>query len=465
MSALLLCVLLGASPTQPSVAMVTLDNGMQWLLVPRHGVPRIGGVVMVHGGSVDEKPGATGAAHLFEHLAFAGTPFIGSPRGWAAESPIHDETLAVIEELAQFEKRGEGNSYAARALQARLIHLEDAWLQKGASESLRDLFHSRSISSNAFTEKTVTGYIADLPSSELRTWLAAEAQRFAAPVLRGYRVERSVVVQELHDRASRREAMHDRLFAAAFPDSGQAWPVIGREGDVRALAPSDLLEFRQRFYAPHNAVGCLVGDFEVPAATALLQQTFGVLERRSVDTHGDVRIAQPSQVRLQGPARALTIAFPMPARSMEEWRSAAVAAFALVSVLSEGEPSRSGVKLVGTWFGPGEWAPHLFLCEFEVPDAMSLANAESLVFEHLSQLSPTPAQIQTAAQRMALQEFAQSSTRVGLAQALARSQLLLGQWSSAFWDPEQLQSSEVLAAFKSRFQRDVAFVVEQEVTP
>src|SRR5262245_32152359 len=55
-----------------------LANGMRLLMVERHDEPSVAGGWVAHVGSVNERPGITGIAHLFEHMMFKGTPTIGT---------------------------------------------------------------------------------------------------------------------------------------------------------------------------------------------------------------------------------------------------------------------------------------------------------------------------------------------------------------------------------------------------
>jgi hypothetical protein len=50
---------------------------MKILLVPQPGVPRVVCHVYYKVGSVNERPGITGIAHLLEHMMFKGTEVIG----------------------------------------------------------------------------------------------------------------------------------------------------------------------------------------------------------------------------------------------------------------------------------------------------------------------------------------------------------------------------------------------------
>jgi predicted Zn-dependent peptidase len=57
---------------------LVLDNGMTVLLLPRPGDPNVSAGWVAKVGSVYERPGITGVAHLFEHMMFKGTSTIGT---------------------------------------------------------------------------------------------------------------------------------------------------------------------------------------------------------------------------------------------------------------------------------------------------------------------------------------------------------------------------------------------------
>ena len=52
----------------------TLDNGWTFVLVQRPVAPVFSFATFVDVGSAQEVPGITGLAHMFEHMAFKGTP-------------------------------------------------------------------------------------------------------------------------------------------------------------------------------------------------------------------------------------------------------------------------------------------------------------------------------------------------------------------------------------------------------
>ncbi|MHC4614859.1 MAG: insulinase family protein, partial [Planctomycetota bacterium] len=80
-SCLIACLLL-ASPAvaqHVEVESLVLDNGMEFLLVPRSERPNsIAAGWAAKVGSVNERPGITGISHFFEHMMFKGTRTIGT---------------------------------------------------------------------------------------------------------------------------------------------------------------------------------------------------------------------------------------------------------------------------------------------------------------------------------------------------------------------------------------------------
>ena len=90
-----LCLLVQGSVEAQEVPVIEyeLENGMQLLMVPRPGDPNIAAGWIASVGSVYERPGITGVAHLFEHMMFKGTHTVGTTN--------IDEDLAIIEQLDQ----------------------------------------------------------------------------------------------------------------------------------------------------------------------------------------------------------------------------------------------------------------------------------------------------------------------------------------------------------------------------
>ena len=77
-----------------------LKNGWSFLLVERPEAPVFSFFTLADVGSAQEVPGITGLAHMFEHMAFKGTPWIGS-KNWPEEKKALDEVEQVYARLEE----------------------------------------------------------------------------------------------------------------------------------------------------------------------------------------------------------------------------------------------------------------------------------------------------------------------------------------------------------------------------
>src|SRR2546422_7202375 len=94
---LILAVALGAQDLkefEKKVTEFTLANGLHFIVLERHEAPVISFNTYVKAGSTDDPWGQTGIAHMFEHMAFKGTPWIGS-KNW----PEEKKALHAVEEI------------------------------------------------------------------------------------------------------------------------------------------------------------------------------------------------------------------------------------------------------------------------------------------------------------------------------------------------------------------------------
>jgi predicted Zn-dependent peptidase len=87
---LLVIIALPLPAQQVEVIEHELENGIQILMVQRPGDPSVAAGWVAHVGSVNERPGITGMAHLFEHMMFKGTRTIGT-KDYAADRRIMEE--------------------------------------------------------------------------------------------------------------------------------------------------------------------------------------------------------------------------------------------------------------------------------------------------------------------------------------------------------------------------------------
>lgn len=75
---------------------------MKWLIVRRTGAPVFFGAVILRVGGLNETPGKTGLAHMFEHMAFKGSTRLGT-KDYDQEKPL----LRMIEDLGELREEEE----------------------------------------------------------------------------------------------------------------------------------------------------------------------------------------------------------------------------------------------------------------------------------------------------------------------------------------------------------------------
>ena len=83
----------------------TLANGLHFIVLERHDAPVVSFHSWVNAGSVNDPGGETGIAHMFEHMAFKGTPQIGT-KDYAAEKQAMDEVERIYDDYDAERARG-----------------------------------------------------------------------------------------------------------------------------------------------------------------------------------------------------------------------------------------------------------------------------------------------------------------------------------------------------------------------
>jgi predicted Zn-dependent peptidase len=455
---------------------LTLANGMRWLVVERRGAPVFTGVIRIRAGGADELPGQTGLAHLFEHMAFKGTPVLGT-KDWAAELALLAALEQVGDALAGLERAGRAASDEGQALRLELSRLTAAHKALTDENALARLYQTAgAVGLNATTDKDLTSYVVSLPRSRLALWMTVEAQRLAAPVLRDFSTERAVVQEERLRRVetSPGGAMYEELLQLAFVSSPYRWPTIGYAGDLRALTMASARAFFERHYVASNAVGCVVGDVSVAEVRALLEQTFALLP---------VRPPPPGPVFSEPASRAQrrsVLTFAARPRLLFGFRkppppSRDDAVFDVFDVLlGGGNTGRLTRRLVlqdrlaqsvSTFMGPGSRFDGLFIISVLPMDGVAPEAVERALWEELGRLAqtaPDARELEKVRNRVTADLARSLETNAGLAGALSRAEALFGGWRFLEDRPRVIESvtaDEVQAAAARYFVRENSAVV------
>ncbi len=290
------CVGVTAGAQQVPVEEVVLDNGMTLLLLPRPGDPNVAAGWVAKVGSVYERPGITGVAHLFEHMMFKGTAAIGTRNieqdlqiiaeldDVKAALRVEETALLEAERLGRIDDAGDPahRSEGHRALMDRFETLLAQQEELLIPEDFSRIYSGQGASGmNAGTSYDFTLYFVNVPANKLELWFWMEADRLLNPVFREFYAERDVVHEERRLRTDstptgKFEEQFNSLFWQSSPYS---WPVIGWPSDLEGITRAEALEFFDLYYAPNNLTAALVGDFDPDEAKALAERYFGRLSR------------------------------------------------------------------------------------------------------------------------------------------------------------------------------------------
>ncbi|HEX2882634.1 MAG TPA: pitrilysin family protein [Polyangiaceae bacterium] len=210
----------------------TLDNGLEVILHRDTSLPLVALNMWYHVGPVNEPPGRSGFAHLFEHLMFEGSRYVGR----------------------QF----------------------DTLLESVGATNV-----------NGTTSWDRTNYFETVPSEhlELLLWLESDRMGYMLDAITQERldVQRGVVKNERRQSYENQPygpstlALYDALYPKGHPYHGA---VIGSMEDLDRASLQDVQQFFRDYYAPSNATLVLAGDFDEARTLLLIEKYFGGLPKK-----------------------------------------------------------------------------------------------------------------------------------------------------------------------------------------
>ena len=209
----------------------TLPNGLTVITHEDHRLPLVAVDLWYHVGPLNERPGRTGFAHLFEHMMFEGSEHVGEK-----------------------------------------AHIRIVQAAGGTSI-------------NGTTDFDRTNYFETMPSNQLELALWLESDRMAF-LMEGLNRElltnqKDVVRNERRQGEGRPyyvadEATFHLLFPKGHPYYGS---VIGSHADIESARIADVRDFHQQYYTPNNASIAVAGDFDPVKLKALLMEYFGPIPK------------------------------------------------------------------------------------------------------------------------------------------------------------------------------------------
>ena len=268
---LALC-LAAAAQEKLNVETFYLSNGLKVIMCESHDQPKIYGSVVVHAGSKNEDPNATGVAHYFEHIMFKGTDRIGTT-DWSKEKPLLDQISDLYDKIQatqdadkRHELQLEINRLNIEASKYAIPNETDAILQQMGCTGL-----------NAGTSYDYTVYYNTLPANQLENWMEVYAERFRNPVYRLFQGELEAVYEERNIYNNEQMyAFQRNLFTESFGEHPYSRDVIGLDEHLKNPQPSAMKRFYDKYYVASNMTLILVGDFDTKEAKKMAEKYFSI---------------------------------------------------------------------------------------------------------------------------------------------------------------------------------------------
>lgn len=475
-------VVTGLENLEKQVKEFTLPNGLKFIVVERHNAPVFSFETMVNAGGADEQVGQTGIAHMMEHMAFKGTSVVGT-KDWAREQPLLAAEETAYQALLAERHRGfKADTAKLAVLQKAFTEAQDAARgQVESNEFSRVIESAGAPDMNAETSDDVTRYFYSLPSNRLELWALMEGGRMTWPVFREFYKERDVVYEER--RMGVESSPVGRLVMDFLNTAFVAHPyktgVIGYPSDLKSFSRAQGDAFFRRNYVARNMAVAVVGDVTVPELQGLANKYFaGISDAPApppVDTQEPAHDAE-RRVILEDPAQPMIIVgWHIPAGNDPRYP----AYEALASLLGGGDWARLNKALVKerkiavqmqAFAGlPGQKYPNmlgLFIVPATGQDPLAVEQAAYGVMDSILATSPFLAgELEGYKVRVRAQNIGRAERNSSLTDALARAQIIQGDWREFFREQERIQSltvDDLMAAMRSALvkkNRTVAMIV------
>ena len=281
---------------EKKVTEFTLPNGLHFILVERHDAPVVSFQTYVNAGSVDDPGGRTGLAHMMEHMAFKGTPNIGT-KNWPEEKKALDYIEVVYSRLEQEQNKWfRSDPKKIEAIEKEL----DAAIEKANSfveenEYDRIVEANGGVGMNAGTSEDSTQYVYNFPSNRIELWFLLESERFLHPVFREFYKERDVVREERRMRVESNP--QGQLVEALLATAYEAHPYHNMPGgwasDIESFRRPEAEAFFREHYTPGNMTIAIAGDVNPVQARRMADKYFGRLRKGPLPPL--VRTVEPPQ--------------------------------------------------------------------------------------------------------------------------------------------------------------------------
>lgn len=204
----------------------TLKNGLRIILAEDNTLPVVSVVVAYNVGSINEKPGKTGLAHLLENLMFQGSRNVGQMQHYS-------------------------------------------FIQKIGGML------------NAVTTADKTIFYQTVPSNQLALVLWLESDRMKSLNISTTNVEniKNSLIEDIQQRQIADPYLgifwyFDRML---FPSFSYGHPVLGTIPDIKSITVEDVKDFFSSYYVPSNAVVSIAGHIDKNEVMELVEKYFSTI--------------------------------------------------------------------------------------------------------------------------------------------------------------------------------------------
>ena len=440
---------------EKKVSEFTLPNGLHFIVIERHNAPVVSFHTYVNVGSAQDPGGQTGLAHMFEHMAFKGTPTIGT-KNWTLEKAAMEAVEQAYDRLES--ERGKGPRADKEKLEALSKQLAQAMEKSDTfvepNEYDRVVESNGGLDMNAGTGEDSTNYFYSFPSNRTELWFLLESERFFNPVFREFYKERDVVREERRMRveSSPQGKLMETMLASAFSAHPYRNMPGGWASDIERFRRPDAEVFYKRYYVPANMTIGIAGDIDRVEARRLAQKYFGRLPNRPLPLH-DLTTEPPQEgerrVTVASPAQPfLMLGYKRP----DQYSADDAALEVLSSVLSDGRTGLIYKDLVrdrqfalgaGSQAAfPGGRYPSLFLLYAAPNSGHPVEENEKALYEVIERAKNTPPdhatldRIKTKLRADLIRKLASNS---GLAAELSSYYVNYGDWRRIFTELEDYE--------------------------
>ncbi len=266
------------SSIEDKVVEFSLDNGLKFIVLPKHDAPIVYIRLIVDVGGCNDPNDANGLAHMFEHMAFKGTKEIGTSN-YKSEKKWMDEEDRIFELiLEERAKRELADSTRLAELDEQMKIATDSAVQFIVTNEFSQIYESEGgTGMNAGTGYDMTIYIANYPANKLELWMAMESDRFINPVLREFYKEKNVIAEErrMTRESSPQGKLQEEMLSASFIAHPYGNSLVGPMSDIHNYYRPAAIEYFEKFYIPSNIVVSIVGDVDPNEVKKMAKKYFG----------------------------------------------------------------------------------------------------------------------------------------------------------------------------------------------